>query len=422
MSRLASAAFSPLIIATSISSLWIAGIGCPSTLNAELPPTDTIELRGGGQLAGKVLRQVETPEGGFVSVQVDDGISVAIEKARVTRVRTADELAKYSQLAEAAGDDPEKHYLLGKWCTANHLSQQRLFHYQRAITLNPEHNLARAALDYVRDERGNWIPYAVQQRNRGLIWAKGGWKFPEVVAKDRFQDEANVKASKWIKQVAQLRSQFLGRGKKQQEAWQEIQGIRDPLAAGAIAGEFEKSRGKNIQPRALRLEWVKLLGRFRNSVSVRSLVLAGIDEPDAVVREAALAELKKYGWDSAIATYVPMLAPKNSSDNVRRALRGLTYFPQSHLAMTYVNALITTHMQVVPQGPGISTGFSDTGSSGFTTGSDNKPKPVRRKNTDALTLLKMIEPDVDYGFNQQAWREYFAAKLTAYRGNLRRDP
>ncbi|MGB7344232.1 MAG: hypothetical protein WBD20_08455, partial [Pirellulaceae bacterium] len=78
-------------------------------------------------------------------------------------------------------------------------------------------------------------------------------------------------------------------------------------------------------------------------------------------------------------------------------------------------------LQAKSNAPGISAGFGETGGSSFSTGSDNKPIPVAFKNTDAVTLLKMIQPNVDYGFNQPAWREHFARQKTAYRGNLRRD-
>ncbi len=392
---------------------------------AEVLPIETVELRGGGQVAGKVISQVERPTGGYVSVQVDDEIAIAIDQSAVTRVRTRDELEAYARRAAAAGDDPNKHYELGRWCKENYFTQQRVYHYQRAITLEPNHTLARANLGYVRDDHGNWIPYAVQQRDRGLVWANGGWQFPEAVAKANAASEAQVTAAKWIKVVAQLRQQYLGRSKKPQEAFEEITAIRDPLAANAIALELEGSRGKTIQPRVLRLEWVRLLGRFHTSKSVGTLVFTGLKEPDAVVREAAMEELKKYGSSSAIATFVPMLNPaKNSPKNVRLGLRGLFYFPRRELAFTYVDALVTTHMIVPPKGPGISTAFTDTGAGAgsFSTGSSNKPVPTPFKNMDALTLLKMIEPDVDYGFNQQAWREHFASQLTAYRGNLRRDP
>jgi hypothetical protein len=359
---------------------------------------------------------------GYVTVQVDDGISIAIDRAQVTRVRTADELTQYSRLSKAAGDDPDKHYELARWCSGNSLSQHSLHHFQRTIALNPEHKAARAALGYVRDELGNWIPYAVQQRNRGLVRANGGWRFPEAVAQENAVKAAKVRASQFISEVAKLRKQYF-RGKNPQEAFAQLQAIQDPLASAAIAGELENSRGNGVQPRELRLLWVKLLGSFRTPVAVRALVLAGLDERDSVVREKAIDELKKYGHRSASATYLPMLNSKeNSIANMRRGLRGLTYFPDPELAMTYVDALVTTKMEKRPPGAGVSAGFDNTGGGSFSTGSDNKPIPRTYKNTDALTLLKMIEPEVDYGFNQQAWREHFANKLTAYRGDLRRDP
>jgi len=34
----------------------------------------------------------------------------------------------------------------------------------------------------------------------------------------------------------------------------------------------------------------------------------------------------------------------------------------------------------------------------------------------------MIAPDVNYGFNEDAWRQYFAARRSRFDGDLRRDP
>jgi hypothetical protein len=46
----------------------------------------------------------------------------------------------------------------------------------------------------------------------------------------------------------------------------------------------------------------------------------------------------------------------------------------------------------------------------------------RKQNPAALALIKTIEPDQNFGYDQQAWREYFAAMKNSYRGDLRRDP
>lgn len=44
-----------------------------------------------------------------------------------------------------------------------------------------------------------------------------------------------------------------------------------------------------------------------------------------------------------------------------------------------------------------------------------------QNNRDVLSLLQMIEPDVDYGYDEQRWREHFANKRSKFSGDLRRD-
>jgi len=382
---------------------------------------DTVELRGGGHVAGKVLRRVPTSKVPHVIVNVDDGITLALPESQVSRVVTGDQLAEYRRLAAEAGEDPQKHYELARWCAASSLplGGQKRYHYQRAIALDPDHALARAALMYVKD--GNeWILYSEQQRNRGMIRDGGRWKLPEAVAIEKYQSETNETAKRWIKEIARQRSVFLRNTAKSEEAFQELAAIEDPLAAMAIAKEFSENH-----PRRLRLLWVKLLGRFRNATSVHALTLAGLADSDDVVREAALSELHTFGAASAVDYYRQHLR-SNSKQAVRNALRALEYFPNPELRWTYVDALVTQHKTESAEGPGLQAGFgtSSTGTGGgsFSTGSQKTVVISKMRNAAALSMLRQVEPEVDFGYDQQAWREYFAQQLTSYQGDLRRDP
>ncbi len=384
---------------------------------------DTVELYGNGQLAGKVLKDEPNGKPPFVLLQVDEQLKVAIPKSRVQRVTTADELAEYRANVVKAGDDPEMHFLLAAWCSERKMTQQRNYHMKRTIELDPDHSKARAALGYVREKDGDWVLYSQQQRDRGLISVGGRWVLPEVVAMEQAQKDADVKANKWIKEVVRLRSAALRGNAKSGEALEALKGINDPLAADAIAKELNDSRGNNTQSRELRMMWVKLLGQFRNTPAVRALVLAGVEEPDNVIREAALDELTQYGASSAVATYLPMLNPeKHSNKTVQKALRALSYFPERELANEYIDALVTKHKRELAPGPGIQFGAGDAGNGGLAMGGKKKVIVESFRNAGALTLLKMVEPGADYGYDQQAWREYFAAQLTAFAGDLRRDP
>ena len=387
-------------------------------------PADTVELSGGGHVAGKVLSRDPSGKNAHVIIKVDDGITVAVPENRVRRVVTGDQLAEYRQLAAEAGDDPEKHYQLARWCVASTLplQGQKRYHYQRAIALDPDHELARAALGYVK--QGNeWILYSDQQRQRGMIRSGGKWKLPEAVAIEDYQDQANEKAKRWIKDIARLRAMALNpsvKAEKSQEAFDELAAIDDPLAASAIAKELG---GK--QSRKMRMMYVKLLGKFRSATSVKALTMVGFDDGDDVVREAALSELQGYGAESAVDFYLQKLRSNRHSD-VRHALRALEFFPDPELAMAYIEALVTEHKTEKAAGPGINAGFGGPTSGGgglgsFSTGSKKEVIKVYKKNSTALSLLKQVEPPVDYGYDAQAWREHFASKLTTYRGDLRRD-
>ncbi len=307
-----------------VADLWLL-LAEMSTVDA-----DTVELYGSGQVAGKVLKDEPDAKPPFVLLQLDEQLKIAIPKSRVQRVTTADELAEYRANVGKAGNDPEKHYQLAIWCEKNNLSHQRRYHMRRTVAIDPDHSKARASLGYVRDGKNKWILYSQQQRDRGLISVAGRWVLPEAVARDRMQEEADVKAKKWIKEIARLRSAALRGGTKSAEAIEAIKAINDPLAADAVAKELNDSRGKTTQSSDMRLTWVKLLGRFRNLPSIRALTLAGVEEPDNVIREAALEELQQYGASSAVATYMRMLDPGQAQQqNCQESVAGTELLSRS---------------------------------------------------------------------------------------------
>lgn len=380
---------------------------------------DTVELSGGGQLTGRVQRKSD-----LVIVELDDEIHVAVPASRVRRVVTADQLQQYRAMAAKAGEDAESQYQLAIWCVQGDnvpgdSQRYKRYHLQRAVSLDGEHARARAALGYKKHE-GKWVLTSQLMRDRGMISRAGRWELPEAVAIEEFQDATNVDSKKWIREVNRLTSVVLRKSSKSQEALETLKAINDPLAASAIARQLQESREKGAQSRALRMLWVKLLGQFRNSVSVKALVHAGLVEDDEVIREAALGLLVDYGASSAVATYLPYLKG-NDNKLVNRAARALSWFPDRELALTYVDALVTTHKKEFAPDPGMSLGFGN-GGSGMQMGGKKKVKTDQRNNPAVLSLVKSIEPDADYGYDEQAWRRYFASQRSAFSGDLRRDP
>ena len=380
---------------------------------------DTLEISGGGHLTGEVQRK-----GDLVIVKVDDQVQVAIPASRVRRVVKSDELAEYRRLAALVGDDAERHYQLALWCVrsdgvAGDVQRYKRYHMRRAIDLDPDHAKARGALGFTR-QNGKWIRTADLMTERGMVPRSGGWELPEAAAIEEYQNSINVDARKWNREVNRLVAVVLRGSSKAPEAMETLSSIRDPLAAGAIAQQLLTSRENGSQSRPLRLLWVRLLAQFRNTVSVEALVRAGLEEADETVREAALNELVAHGSASAVATYLQYLSA-NDNQLVNRAARALTWFPDRELVLTYIDALVTTHKTELAPGPGMQVGFGN-GGGGMQMGGKKQVQVEHRKNPAALTLVKSVVQDVDYGYDEQAWRDYIASLRTAFSGDLRRDP
>ncbi len=380
-----------------------------------------IELSGGGQLTGSI-KPVTKPDGSasHTVVKIDDDLSVAVAATHVRHTVVAADLQEYRDRASEAGQTAEDQFELAHWCKLHTLLPQYRFHLTRTIELDPNHRYARAALGYIpHNNESGWIDAEALRRDQGLIHASKGWVLPEVLAARTQADEADKQSKLWIKKFRRLHANA-ARGDS--EALAEIQAIEDPMATRAIAEELARSRNSKLNLRSLRMLYVKLLGRLRNAASVPALVEMGLNEPDELIREESLRQLTQFGASSAVATYVPLLR-SSSPSQVDAAARALAFFVDPELAFAYVDALVTEKQSQVQIGSG-GTGatFGNNGLSGMSQGSSVYTKTTAIRHPAALQLVKAIAPDAhDYGFDEAAWRQYFAALRNPYREDLRRD-
>ena len=82
-------------------SAFLVLLSCPLAIIAMADASaDTVELRGGGQITGQVIRKPD-----WVIVKVDDDLQLAIQPSRVIRVVTSDKLQDYRRKVIEAGND-----------------------------------------------------------------------------------------------------------------------------------------------------------------------------------------------------------------------------------------------------------------------------------------------------------------------------
>ncbi|WP_231603685.1 HEAT repeat domain-containing protein [Neorhodopirellula pilleata] len=408
-------------LVTTFGSVIFAMIGVTLIFDASSRPVQAgkVELSGGGQLTGAV-RRVENPDGStaHVVVRIDPEMSVAVPGVHTRRAVGDEDLREYRDRAAAAQQNADAQFELARWCKSQTLLHQYRFHLVRTIDIDPDHQLARAALGFVRDGNG-WVSYELLRRSQGLVQDnKSRWVLPEVLA-EREQSDSFDEASKlWIRDFRRLHTRA-ARGDA--EAIAEIQAIDDPIATAAIAGEFARSRSSRSDLRNLRLIYVRLLGKMRNGIAVKALVEAGVLETDALIREEALRLLTQYGASSAVASYLPLLQ-SNSAKQVKVAARALAFFPDPELAFEYIPALVTEEKTRTPVGSaGTNAAFGNNGVAGLSSGSQIVERTQAIRIPEVLDLIKQIAPGEDYGYDEKAWKKYFADLRNPPRRDLRRD-
>lgn len=390
--------------------------GAPSQASSSLAARTMI--RGtGGSVVGRTK-----DVGKLRVVEVDSQISIALPESRVSSLVTADQLDTYRQQVKATDlDDPAAVYDLAIWCGQNRLREQKRYWLQRVIVLDPNHRLSRKALGYV-EHAGRWVKFEVMQRKFGLVKVgRNRWEVPEIIAREDAAEKYDRASKLWKKDLQRMVTAI---NRDQKTALAELNAINDPMASQAIS---DRLQGKVADPTNLRLLWVRLLGQLRTRVAVEALVKLGWRENDRRVREACLEQLQEHGRSSAIATYTGIIRKavkdrKTHPSDVRRAALALQSFPDPEYALLYADALVTELIEIGPPGASMNVGFGNNGGGGMQTGGGPNVKVEKSENLEVRNLLKLIEPGVDYGFDEIAWKLHFAGKRSRFEGDLRRDP
>ena len=130
---------------------------------------DIIYLDDGRKFEGQAVT-----EGDQVKVITKMG-TLTFPKDKVVKVeKVAGPADTYKEKAAAIKDgDAEAHYQLATWCRENRLLKEMTEELNKVIAIDPEHEKARAVLDYVKVD-GKWV-----KSQHGMVYAGGEWVKPE---------------------------------------------------------------------------------------------------------------------------------------------------------------------------------------------------------------------------------------------------
>jgi hypothetical protein len=376
-------------------------------------------LRTGGRIEGEWLN----PQRGVTEdylLRNTAGVQVALASPQVTRVlATTDVQKQYEEQLHKAPATVAGHLQLAQWCREAGLTQQRKFHLEQIIKLEPDHEEARLGLGYGRFPNGGWMTPDQYMLRQGYVKYRGSWKLPqeiEIEARDR---EFELADKEWRKRL-KIWLGHLDNDKRAADAVQGIQGIRDPAAANALADILADDENALD----LRLLCLEVIGKLPPGLVTSTLIQLSLHDGNENLRERCLVELKRQGSHLAIPVFVKELGSKDNKI-VRRAAIGLHVLGAVSATKQLIDALVTTHKYLIQSGSKgqYSPSFSPDGNGGLggmTAGSKTQIVKQDIQNDEVLSALTALHPGVNFAFDEDKWRRWFMSSKGAVVPDLRR--
>jgi hypothetical protein len=165
-------------------SWWALIALLPSALLA-----DTVYLKGGGKVQGRIVTRTET------AVEVDVGAgNMKVSMANVDRiVEGASPLTEYASRAAALGpQDVEGWRNLARWASSQGLNTQSKQAWEKVRALAPGDAEANQALGQVQ-VGSRWVSEEESYRSRGYVKFEGEWMTP--AEQQRIQQERSAARS-----------------------------------------------------------------------------------------------------------------------------------------------------------------------------------------------------------------------------------
>src|SRR5271166_1104822 len=303
--------------------------------------SDTIELRGGGEIQGKVIIDPKKPD--TVQVLLLKGRTPLTFQSKqilkvIPKASPLDEyLARKQQLSATAPAEFE----LGLWCERNELTDLARAHYEAAIEHDKMFEPARRKLGYVQ-HGSQWLSPDELRQVQGLVKYKGRWVTEEARARGEESAQLSAAQSTWMRRIKMLRQAMVAASEdRRREADAELIQIREVEAVHPLV----KVLGNDAAP--LRTLLAHVLGAIPGKESNRALVDMLLAEPEDDVRNGILNRIKEHDEP---ATTIPQLVRALRSENVKvvnRAAWALGNLEAVNSVPALVAALVTTEERMV---------------------------------------------------------------------------
>ena len=301
---------------------------------------DTITLRGGGQVRGKVVPLPGKAD--KVQVILERGKTpLTLQKEQVLKVEPEPgPLDGYVVRRAAAAATAEAQFDLGTYCEQNRLPDLARLHFETAVKLDKGFALAHEKLGHA-NVGGRWLSDDELRTAQGLVRVKGKWLTPE--EKEQL-DKAGATAAEqasWVRRIRVWRDAIeQGPDDHRREAEAQLLSLRDPSAVTPLV------RVLGPDDAAMRGLLAKSLGAIPGAEAASALVHRLLGEADGGVRGTVLDELKRRPEPEVVKALVQGLRSKEL-EVINRAAWGLSGVKAVKSVPDLIPALVLNRTRVV---------------------------------------------------------------------------
>lgn len=384
-------------------------------LAAAWSPADTLHLKNGGTLEGRIESQ--TPEAYRIRTTV--GL-VAVPLDSVSRVeRGPSVFDEYDTRSAALEPTAQAQFALSQWCDEQGLKALARSHLDRALEIDPDFAPARAKLGFVR-VGDLWVD--------GRKLAKSAASRPgDASAGGDEQKLIAAMQTQWLRRIRAIRSTFLDSTTDRllRSGRAKILEIRDPLAIEPLVRVLSDG---NL---ACRDALVEILSRFTEDEATMNLAVLALLDADDGIRRRALTQLARRNDPRVVSQFRAGL--KSDSDGlIRRAAFAIDVLKDRGAVPDLIGVLTAQRRKAVEtpvaeyigsyatvfSGPTVANlggtirvthipriGFAAASSFVFP-GSQTQVRDVTVFRTEVLEALRSLT-GVDFGFDEAAWRRWY---------------
>ena len=377
---------------------------------------DVLELSNGGRIEGRLVESSDADKESY-TVELAGGGRVTIPRSQVARVESKTDLdAEYAKLARRSPDTAEAHWKLAEWCRERKLREQSLRHLERLVELDPNHEQARAILGFRKND-GQWMTRDEVMESRGMVLYEGKYVTRQHVELLERQKAAKSSHADWANNLERMRRWLSGRRQdRAAQALAEIQSIRDPLAAEAVAAALRREENPDLK----RL-WMEVASRLDHRAAVDALVELSLLDADPEIRHQSLEYLIKSGRKGLLTPYVRALKDRDN-EIVNRAGEALGQIGDADSIGPLIGALVTSHKFQVAEGNADQHAYTFSPQGGGFSFGGGGPKFVTQaiQNPSVLAALQSIS-GTNFDYDQRQWRAWLAAQAKRQAIDVRRD-